>query len=120
MDFKGFLLCEEKQYFGARLGDLLNGIHDLNDDAPNMGERHVVRLAEALVNQIRQVLRGRWSIRQRPHLERLQKVGVAIMRAVDEKGDLAEVLRACGHELQQVAERLGTPVNQVGSGLAGG
>lgn len=117
LGLKNFLLNEENEYFGHRVGAVLNAVQDLSGESPQMGTRHLTRLVLTVVNQIRQILRNEWSMRQREHMERLQKVGVALMKAIDEKGDLGQTLKASGDELQQVMQDLGVPMNQLGSDL---
>lgn len=117
LHLKSFLLNEEKEYFGQKVSVVMNAIGDLAEEAPNMGARHLTRLVLTVVNQIRQILHNEWSVRQRPYLERLQKVGVALMKAIDEKGDLVQVLQACQQELQGAMTDLGVPANQIGSDL---
>lgn len=116
LNFKNFLLTEENQYLGARIGDILNAIQDLSGDAPNMGTRQLATYVEHISNQIRQILRSRWSMQQRPYLEVLQRAGVAMMKAADEGGDLPSTISSVAYELQTLSGKLGTPVNQMGSG----
>ena len=118
VEFKNFLLNERAEYFGSKIGDLLNAIQDLVEISPNIGSRHLNRQAEAICNQIRAILRNKWSVQQRPFLEKLQQVGVAIMKTIEERGDLKSVLVSAQHELQQVSSKIGSPINQMGSGLA--
>ncbi len=118
MKFKEFLLEEGNQYFGSKIGDILNALQELSEDSAHMGTRHLIRLVESIGNEIRAVLRSRWTIQQRPYLETLQKVGVALMKAIDEKGDLPDVLKGAVGELQKLSEKIGTPVNQMGTDLA--
>ena len=114
ISFKDFLLTEEKGYFGARVGDVLNAVQDLNNDADAMGNRHLSRLVVGIVNQIRQILHSNWSISQRPMLLRLQKIGVALMKSIDEKGDVKEVLDSVSGELASIMQKLGVPTNNLG------
>lgn len=117
LHLKDFLLNEEKEYFGQKVATVLNAVQELGGEAPQMGARHLTRLVLTVVNQIRQIIHNEWSMRQREYLEKLQKIGVALMKAVDEKGDLAQVLQASGDELQQVMQDLGVPMNQMGADL---
>jgi hypothetical protein len=118
MRFKSFLLCEENEYFGSKIGDILNALQELSQGAQNMGSRHLTRLIQAICNEIRGVLRSRWSMRQRPYLEQLQRVGVALMKAIEEQGDMPGTLASAQHELETMSGKLGVPLNQMGSGLA--
>lgn len=115
MKFKEFLLNESTAYFGERIGDILNALNDLEENGRSTGVRYQVRSSEQIVNQIRQILHSNWSDKEKKYLEKLQMVGVAICRAIDEKDDLSDVLSASRHELEQISAKLGTPVNSLGN-----
>ena len=115
LEFRLELLTEDKSYLGKRVGDILNGLQDLEQNAQNMGTREQTDNAEAIVNQIRRILHTNWPRDDRKHLEALQKVGVAIMRSIEEKGDLPTVISDSGKEIQKVLEKLGVTVNDLGS-----
>lgn len=118
MRFKSYLLCEENDYLGSKIGDILNSVQDLTQGSGNMGARHLSRLAESICGEIRGILRSRWSLPQLPILERIQRVGVALMKAIEEKGDLGGTLASAQHELESLSGKLGVPLNQMGSGIA--
>jgi hypothetical protein len=118
IEFKSYLINEDNQYFGSKIGDILNAIQELSSDSANMGSRHVTRIMQEIVNQIRSVLRSKWSIQQRPFLEQLQKVGVALMKVMEEKGDIPGTLASAAHTLETVSSKIGTPLNTMGTGLA--
>lgn len=103
MDFKQFVLNEDKAYLDQRISDVLSAVQDLNDSADNMGARHLVSNAEAIVNQIRRVVHTHWPEEDQPKLLTLQRCGVAIMRAIEEKDDLSEILKACQGNLEEIS-----------------
>lgn len=115
LEFRNNLLTEDKSYLGRRIGDVLNGLQDLEQNAPNIGTRELNSNAEAIVNQIRRILHTNWPRDDRKHLEALQKSGVAIMRSIEEKGDLPSAISDSGKELQKVLGDLGVKVNNLGS-----
>jgi len=115
LEFKMELFNEDKSYLGKRIGDVLNGIQDLEQNFNNMGSRESVDNAERIVNQIRRIIHTNWPRDDRKHLEPLQKIGVAIMRAIEEKGDLLDIVSNSGKELQSVLGDLGVTVNNLGS-----
>ena len=43
----------------------------------------------------------------------LQKIGVAIMRAIEEKDDLKSILPSCADEMQKMAGKNGMPLNNL-------
>lgn len=103
MDFKQFVLHEDKAYLAQRISDVLSAVQDLNDSADNMGARHLVSNAEAIVNQIRRVVHTHWPEEDQPKLLVLQRCGVAIMRAIEEKDDLQAVLKSCQGNLEEIS-----------------
>ena len=115
MRFKQFLLHENTVYLAQRVGDVLNALQELEQNSQGMGTRQLVHSAETVVNQIRRILHTSWSKEEEVHLKTLQKVGVGIMRAIEEKDDLASVISACSQELQKVTDKIGEPVNQIGT-----
>lgn len=111
--FKNFLLNEEKSYLGHRVGDVLTAAQELQQDMENLGSRHLNRLAERVVNQIRKILHSQWSSKSQKHLQSLQRIAVAIMKTIDEKGDLKEILPTAVQELQNLSGQLGVKVNNL-------
>jgi hypothetical protein len=111
--FKSFLLNEEKSFLGHRVGDVLTAAQGLQDDMPNVGTRHLAKLAEDLVSQIRKILHSRWTGKNIKHLKELQRVGVALQKTIDEKGDLREILPAAVQSLQELSGKLGVRVNSM-------
>lgn len=111
--FSYFLINEERSYLGHRVGDVLTSLQDLESDMENLGSRHLSRLAESIVNQIRKILHSRWSPKHTNQLKELQKIGVAIQKTIDDKGDLKQILPAAAHSLQQLSGKLGVKVNDL-------
>lgn len=111
--FRSFLLNEEKAYLGHRVSGVLTAIHDLEDDIPSMGTRHITRVAEDIVNQIRKILHGQWSPTQKKYLLELQRVGVALMKAIDEKGDLKTIVPEIARTLEDISGKLGIKTNDL-------
>ena len=115
MKFSYFLMNESTVYLGQRVGDVVTAIQDLKDNSAGMGKRQATSAATNIVNQIRTILHSHWDKKDIHSLESLQKVGVAIMRAIEDKDDLNDILDASIQELQGMTEKLGTPVNQLGT-----
>jgi hypothetical protein len=119
MQFKHFLLNEEKSYLSQRISDILTALHDLQEDIENLGSRHINRMAESIVNQIRRVLHSNWSEKQHKSLKSLQKAGVGIMKAIEEKGDIKAVLASATQEIEELSGKLGHPVTDIGDASDG-
>ena len=111
--FKYFLLNEDTVYLAQRVGDILNALQELEQNSDAMGTRQMVRGAETVVNQIRRILHTAWPKQDEKYLKMLQKVGVGLMKAVDEKDDLPSVISSCSSEIQQIVSKLGEPTNQI-------
>lgn len=114
-NFKDFLICENKYYLGQKTGDLLTAVQSLMDDAPNIGNRAMIRAAQGIINQIRRILHGRWDDEDLKYLKQLQKIGVALAKAIDSKENMDEVIAAAVQELEDLTDRLEVPVNTLGS-----
>ncbi len=113
MSFKRFLINEEKNYLGNRVGDVLTAAQELQQDMENMGSRHLNRLADNVVNQIRKILHSQWSSKSEKHLQKLQRIAVAIKKTIEDKGDLKQILPAAVQELENISGQLGVKVNNL-------
>ena len=111
--FNNFLLNEERGYLGHKVNDVLTGMQDLQGDMDNMGTRHLNRLADQVVNQIRKIIHGEWAARNHNSLKDLQKIAVALKKTIEEKGDLKEILPASVQAMQTLAGDLGVKVNDM-------
>lgn len=116
MRFKEYLLMEQKEFLSDKINDILTGIHDLLQAGKQMGARQQLKNSEEIANQIRRILQRSWSSSERKYLKVLQKCGVALMRAIDEKGDLPEVFNSVRVELEKLTGKLRVPVNKLGTG----
>lgn len=115
MKFKDFIIEENKAYFSQRVSDILSALQDLNDSAENMGVRHLVSNAETIVNQIRRIIHTHWPQSENANLISLQKCGVAIMKTIEEKGDLQGMLKSCQSQLEEIVGKSEAPINQMAS-----
>lgn len=113
MEFKEFILNENKNYFGEKLGNILNALHDLIEDGKSMGVRNFSKQSEIIVSQIRSILHSGWSKSEEKYLKKLQKIGVAIMKSIEEKNNLEEVLQSSAHELEKILSDLGVPIQNI-------
>ncbi len=114
MKFKQYLINENRAFLTQRIGDVLNALQELSSNAGGMGARELVKSSETIVNQIRRILHTSWPKTELPYLPPLQKVGVAIMKAIDEKDDLKQILLSAASELQNVISKTGEPINNLG------
>lgn len=113
MRFKLFLLNEQQAYLGQKVGDILTATQELRDDVKNMGSRDLIRFSERIVNNIRRILHSNWPKEEKKHLAVLQKVGVALMKAIEEKDDLASVISGSASTLEKLVSDLGIPIHKL-------
>lgn len=111
--FKWFLINEEKAYLGHRVGDILTAVQDLEQDLGGMGVRQIARIADDVVDQLRKILHDQWSPKNKKHLRDLQKVAVALKKAIEEKDDLKELIPQISQALQDVSAKLGVRTNDM-------
>lgn len=102
MKFKEYILEENEKHLDQRISDILSALQDLNDSSENMGTRHIVSNSEKIVNQIRRIIHTHWPDKQQNKLKILQKCGVAIMRAIEEKDDLNKILKDCQSNIEEI------------------
>ncbi len=107
MEFKTFLLNEDRAFLGQKVGKILTAAHDLESDMEHMGSRQITRLCDDIVNQIRKILHNQWAPSQRKHLLPLQKIAVAIKKTIEDKGNLRELIPSAIEELESVSSKLG-------------
>lgn len=115
MEFKSFLLVEQKEYFADRVNNILTGIHEFLSSEKQMGAKQSVKQTEIIANQIRKVLHASWPRSEYKHLKVLQRCGIALMKAIDDKGDLPEIFNSVRAELEKLSHRLKVPTNNLGT-----
>lgn len=116
MEFKNYLLIEQKDYLAHKINDVLTGVHELLAAKKQMGAKQMVRNAEDVANQIRKILHASWPRAEHKHLKILQQCGVALMRAIEDKGDLPDVFNSVRSELEALSHRMHVPANKLGTG----
>lgn len=113
MRFKEFILNENEVYLSQKIADILSALQDLNESAPNMGIRHLIYNSQTIVNQIRRIIHTHWPQNEEVKIKVLQKCGVAIMKTIEEKEDLVEILKSCQANLEDLMSKEKTPINQM-------
>lgn len=111
--FKKFLLTEEKLTFGKRVNNVLSDLKSIQEDMDNLGTRHLASLVEDVVNQIRGILHSHWESNYFHFLKDLQKIGVALLKTIEEKGDLRDVIPTAVQALEEVASKIKTRMNDL-------
>lgn len=111
--FKEFLLNEQQAYLAQKVGNILSAIQDLKNDAKTMGSRNLNSFSNEIVVHIRNILHSSWPREQEKHLKNLQKMAVAIMKCMDEKGDLPTMISSVAASMEKLVGDLGMPVNKL-------
>lgn len=111
--FKTFLLNEQQAYLAQKVGNILSALQDLKNDAKNMGTRDLNSFANEIVVHMRNILHSSWPKEQEKHLLSVQKMAVALMRCMDEKGDLPEIIAQVADNMEKLVSDLGMPINKL-------
>jgi len=111
--FKKFILNEGQSNLGVRLSDILSAMQDLQQDMAGMGLRHITKLVEDIVNQLRKILHSQWSPSQKKFLQEVQKIAVALMKTIEDKGDLQEIIPTAIQALEQIVTKTGVKTNSL-------
>ncbi len=115
LGFRSFLFNESRVYLAHKIGDILNAMQELQEEGPQMGKRQFMKHAERISAMIRRILHSSWPQKEVHHLKSLQKVGVAIMKSIEEKGDLEEAIKGGTAEFEKVLSNMKVPVHQIGA-----
>ncbi len=86
LKFKDFLLTEEKEYLAHKVADVLSAVYEIVEAGKQLGAKQMVKQSEVIVNQMRKILHASWPRSDRKYLKVVQKCGVALMKAIEEKG----------------------------------
>jgi|GEM_PF-1959066 len=115
MKFKEFVLVEQKVFLSEKIGDILTSAQELLSDVKHMGTRDLARFSERIVNQIRTILHSYWPKENQKYLKILQKIGVSLIKAIKEKGDLEGTISGVTANLEKLIGDMGSPVNRIGT-----
>ena len=115
INFKDFILNENKILLAQKVGDILSALQDLNDNMKSIGTRMAVRNIENIVNQIRKILRTKWPDRDQNHIKNLQKCGVFLMKNIEEKNDLEFAVKTSISMLEKIVNSNQDLVNNLAS-----
>ena len=104
-----------RYYLTEKIGNILFVIHDLLENIEGIGKRQLVVNCDNIVSQIRSILQDKWSEKEKTYLLDIQKIGVAIAKCVDDKGDISDILQAAASSFEEILNKLGVPLNSVGN-----
>ncbi len=111
--FKSFIRNEEQAHLAHKINVILTAVQELEEDSGAMGLRHLSKLCEDIVTQFRKILHGNWSVKQTPILKQIQKIAVALMKAIEDKNNLKEIIPVISKELSKISTKLGSKTNNL-------
>ncbi len=115
--FENFLLNEGRVYLANKVGDVLNALQNLSDDASNgLGRRACERGVQKIVDQIRRILHSSWDDTERGALEGLQKVAVGMLTGLEKtEVDLPSLMASAVETVEEISSNLDEPINSLGN-----
>jgi len=113
-NFKEFILNESKQFFATQCGDILTAIQNLEEEADYIGTRNLVSYSQNIANNVRNLIHSHWSDDLSDKLKKLQSVGVAILKSIEESSELLETIKSARQSLEEIVKELGVPINNIG------
>lgn len=113
--FKQFLICENEQFLAVQMNDVLDDLQNLQDEINNIGTKNLVKTSQLIANNIRNIIKSHWEISTNKPLVSLQKCGVAILKGIQEKSDLKDVIPSLIEEIQKAISQMKEPVNRIAS-----
>ena len=113
--FKNYLILENEQFLAVQINNVLEDLQNLQDEIESIGTRNLVRTATIIANNIRNIIKSPWEISDKKALFSLQKCGVAVLKSIEEKSDLKELIPELVNEIQTALGYLKEPVNKIAS-----
>jgi len=110
MEFKDFLLSENKSDFAVKVGDILSSLQDIYSDIDVMSKKDVFVYVINIVNKIRPLLKKDIGLN---YLKILQKIATALMKDYDEKNDPKDNIYSSIKELESLLSSVGLPINKI-------
>lgn len=114
MEFKDFLINENKTLFSQRLGDILNSLQELSSDPKSISKKESVK---TIASQIRSnFLRGqKWPGDLKYQINMLVTIAFNLLKSVDpqveNRPDVDVVINSSIINIEQMNKRLSIPNN---------
>jgi hypothetical protein len=110
MEFKNFLLNENKSDFAVKVGEILSALQDVYLDIDVMTKKDIFVYVINIVNNIRPLLKKDIGAN---YLISLQKIATALMKDYDEKNDPKDNIYSSVEELKSLLSSVGLPINKI-------
>jgi len=114
LDFKSFIFKENRAFLGKEISEILTSLQEIQDEAKKIGTKNLVRFTDKIVNQIRSLLGGHWLDDDLKFLKGMQKVGVALAKALSDNDNLEDTIASSVVEIQNILKKMNVPVNDLG------
>ena len=116
MNFKLFLLNENKSDLGLKLGNIINAIDDLSQDIDKKGQKLNV-FADDIIARVKAILRSDWPSELSQYLKQIRNALIVICKSMDGSNEmpLPEALKIFLKQLKKISENLGSPITDVGT-----
>ena len=111
--FKTFIKNEEQAHLAHKINSILTAVQELEEDMGAMGLRHIAKVCEDIVVQFRKILHNNWGMKQHANLKQIQKIAVALQKAIEDKDNLKELIPLVSKELQKLSAKLGEKTNNL-------
>ena len=113
LDFRSFVLNENRAFLGKEIGNILTSLQEIQEEASKIGTKNLVRFTDKIVCQVRSLLGGHWSGDDIKFLKSMQKVGVALSKALEENDNLEQTIGSCISEIESTLKKMNVPVNNL-------
>jgi len=112
--FKNFFLREDANFFKEQIAEIMQTLQNMLDGMKSMGAEEFVEDAKTVTSKIRGIIQGSW-VGQKENIEKLQRIGVYLCKALDENDDLEMAVRSSLESIKnEIIKTLAGPVNQLG------
>lgn len=115
LNFKKFIILENLQLLGDKIGNLLKDLQELQENYKDIGMTTTCNTIETIISNIQSILRGHWDSSNKKYFKNLQKIGIALSKLLEEKDDFEKILSDSVEEIKSIAMKLNVPLNDLGT-----
>lgn len=116
MNFKQFLLTEDKSDLGLKIGNIVNAIDDISKDIDHKGQKLNV-FADDIIVRVKSILRTDWPSELIQYLKQIRSALIIVCKSMDgsNKTPLPEAMVSFSKQLKKIADGLGAPLTDIGT-----
>lgn len=117
MEFKDFLINENKTLFSQRLGDILNALEELSSDPKSIDKERVMAIKNQIVSNF---LRGQtWADELKYPSKMMTIIAFNLAKSIDRQAEnspeVSAVINSSIENIKQINKKLSIPNNQLAS-----